>query len=621
MTRLILLIGLFLLHMSSDAQPFSSQKLPPQQVKPLGINDPLSAAPDWRPQMRSLRAPEKEAHEAFHEQKAAAQRAYQEAITSGPSPTPQRTAASLSPSFFKGYFTNTRDTGFPNDNSLAVNQDGSRIVSVVNLDISAYDGRGNELFSKSLEAFTPGTGTNQKYDPRVLYDPLRDRFVFTCLNGFEPAKSRVILAFSSTSRPEDPWHVYELDGNFELINQRDVWSDYPQCGLSEEELFVCVNLFSENASSPNSRAQGAGVWQIDLDSAYAGGTLQVQPHSLQGTFSLYPVQGGSGLYGPEFYFVDNNSSGSDNNIFVWKMTNTAENFGFFETPATFNASESYRLAPNAAQKGDTSVLLTLDSRIRHAYREGDYLVFAFHAQGKNRRSAIFLGQIKLSPIVLSFSQLEDQLIESEVFDYAYPSVAYGGCSSAAGRPSTFLFANVSSPNHYPGNAALHIDTTGEVSEPLLCIEGEAPLQRNMLPRLRWGDYTGISTPNPGEVWVAGYTTNAEGRNQTFVSQLFNGGCVAVPQPPSFDENRIVAYPNPATGEEISFLFELAEAGNYRARILDHLGRRIHVLVDAPLEAGEAWVSFNTSPLNNGVYHLVLEKEGGQVAHRKFVVAR
>jgi hypothetical protein len=534
----------------------------------------------------------------------------------------QRTSSSTSPTFYKGFLANTRDVGFPNDNGLAVNKDGSRVVSVVNLDISAYSGTGDSIFSMSINSFTPNTGTNQKYDPRILFDALNERFIFTCLNGFEPAKSRVIIAFSTTPNPEDPWHIYELDGNFELISQVDVWSDFPQCGLSRDELFITVNLFDKSANSQNVEAQGTGVWQIDLASGYGGGNLVVQPHSLQGTFSITPVHGDLEPYGPNFYFIDNNNRGQDKRIFIWEIDNNIANNGNFSFPTTLNSSFTYQFPPQlAAQKGDSTRLIVLDSRILSAYKHSNHLLFAFHARGNNRRPAVFLGDIRISPVALSFSIMETQLIESDVYDLGYPSITYGGCSAQDGSPSSFLMVNITSPDIYPGNAVIQIDTTGEPSEPTICIEGEAPLVRGSQVNLRWGDYTGISTNQSGEVWVSGYTTNSAGRNQTFVSQLFNGDCTTIPEPPSFEADRVIPFPNPSTSDQISFKFQISEEGSYVARVVDQTGRQVQYLIDEYLREGEAIVSLSTLPLNNGIYFLVVERNGERILGEKFVIGR
>jgi hypothetical protein len=103
--------------------------------------------------------------------------------------------------------------------------------------------------------------------------------------------------------------------------------------------------------------------------------------------------------------------------------------------------------------------------------------------------------------------------------------------------------------------------------------------------------------------------------------LFNEDCAEIPEPPSFDEDRVIPFPNPGTGDEISIKFEIAEEGRYTARVVDQTGRQIQYLIDEYLRDGEAVVGLSTLPLNNGVYFLVVEKNGARILTEKFVIAR
>jgi hypothetical protein len=49
-----------------------------------------------------------------------------------------------------------------------------------------------------------------KYDPRVIYDPKRDRFIIVFLNGFTDQTSFIYVAFSESNDPLGNWHLYTL---------------------------------------------------------------------------------------------------------------------------------------------------------------------------------------------------------------------------------------------------------------------------------------------------------------------------------------------------------------------------------------------------------------------------
>lgn len=622
MYRIISLLGvMFLLgQMFAQSREVIATKHPLLFVPKTSTVNPLDRQPDWYPQMRNT----DRLHQPHPAQKAIYQSRLEEIGSEGQSVGSQsitpnlRTSTSSSPLRYSGFPANVRDTGNPNDNDIAISKDGARIISVVNLDISAYDSAGSELFSKSLQAFSPDVGNNQKFDPRILYDPLHDRFIFVCLNGFNPTTTRVVLAFSSTNRPEDPWYVYGLNANVELITGVDVWADFPHIGITREELFVSVNLFNAD-----NEGQGTGVWQIGLESGYSGEDLVVQTHSLQGTFSISPVHGAVEPYGPNMYFVDNVSLGADNRIFLHEISNTIAENGQFNTVLTFT-DQSYRLSPGGRQKDVPIILMAGDCRIHSAYKIDNRIYFGFNARAGGK-AGIYFGTLKLSPIAPTFSSLDSELLFDDRFDMAYPSLAWGGCRNARGtQHATMMMVNISAPDTFPGNAVYQIDTLGDLSEPTVCGLGNrylGRLENNPDSVWRWGDYTGISSPTPGEVWVAGYTVTGAGRNQTIVSRVFNPDCAEIPQPPLpplIEETRVIPFPNPVNGM-LNFKVEIATSAMYRATIIDPTGRRIHTLIEGQLEAGTAEVSFNTEPLAAGIYILLLESNGDRVLYEKFVV--
>ena len=155
---------------------------------------------------------------------------------------------------------NSYDGSTPNDNDLAISNDG-KLVSVINSSIYIYDvDADSELVHFNLGDFADTLKLPQhKFDPKVIYDPKYDRFVIVFLNGSLDSTSKIILAFSKTNDPSGDWHLYALPGN--PVNN-DTWSDFPVVGMSEEELFIGINTF-KNGSENNSGFEEATFWQIE----------------------------------------------------------------------------------------------------------------------------------------------------------------------------------------------------------------------------------------------------------------------------------------------------------------------------------------------------------------------
>ncbi|MCZ2130366.1 MAG: hypothetical protein LC109_08870, partial [Bacteroidia bacterium] len=138
--------------------------------------------------------------------------------------------------------------GIPNDNNVAVSRSGW-VVSVLNTNIRVYNDTGKWLKNWSLEAFPrsvgndrPGSGVgilDRSYDPKIVYDDVANKFIIVYLEGSESSDTRIIVAFSKTDNPLEGWNVYELNGN---PFGGKTWSDFPVISLSEQDLYITVNI-------------------------------------------------------------------------------------------------------------------------------------------------------------------------------------------------------------------------------------------------------------------------------------------------------------------------------------------------------------------------------------------
>ena len=153
----------------------------------------------------------------------------------------------IKPSVTKG-FSNLTGGGAPNDNHVAVGNDG-KVIAVLNTVIRVYDSSGKQIQVWGLNNFTSGPGGNinidtfstltRTYDPRVLYCPDEDRYIVLFMHGTADSSSFIVTGFSSTSDPTDPWYVYKVPGK--AVNEK-IWSDYPIVSHNKEDLFLTLNL-------------------------------------------------------------------------------------------------------------------------------------------------------------------------------------------------------------------------------------------------------------------------------------------------------------------------------------------------------------------------------------------
>ena len=509
---------------------------------------------------------------------------------------------------------NSYGNSHPNDNNIAVGNDG-KTVSVINSNIKISSISGQFLKVYSLSVFAASIGGNEsKYDPVTTYDVLHDRFIIVFLNGDLSSTSKVIVAFSESNDPKGNWNIYVLNGN--AIGY--VWTDFPQIGISTQELFITGNMFSNSGQS-----QGSVIWQIELAGGYSGNSsLTVQKYTSNQYFSLHPVEGGINLQGPDFYLIRNNShpNPASNTFYIHKITNTIANGGTLSAPVILTSNKTYKVPPNAEQKGSYIQLETNDCRIQTSYIEHDNIYFAFNTANVFQPS-IYYGRIVLNTTNLNQSTVTAKYIYSSIYEYAYPSVAYGGATNPSGASSSLVFFNYTSLSHYPGNAAVFIDMNENISNLTVCKTGYNPTGQST--PWRWGDYTGASERhnNPGEVWVAGSYGGASNTTGTWISQL---ATVDVHNPIGINEMskenfiNVTAYPNPAI-DIINFSFDVSSTRVYTASVYDITGKLIKTIVNKKLKEGTAKIQFNTIPLNSGTYFIVIESENSVTWKKKFIV--
>lgn len=510
------------------------------------------------------------------------------------------------------YPGNTTGSGTPLDNHLAISK-GGYIVAVQNTNFGVYNTSGQQLQQKSLSTLAQGLGLNNtKYDPRVIYDPLHDRFIIVFLNGSSASSSHVIVGFSATNNPTGAWFMYALEGNLKdnIIVTEDVWTDYPSIGISTEELFITGNLFTDNGYF-----KGAGIWQIALNEGYTGATLNPTVY-VTTYFSLMPVTGATQPYGPDMYFIRNNI-GNGNQVHVHYMTNSAANGGVLNNPVTLPTTLNYSLPPDAPQNGTSLKLSTNDSRIQSAYLENNIIVYAFNI-GLNGRPSIYYGMIYLNSMGLNFAFADAIYITHPQYAIAFPSVVYAGCSSNDGNNS-LLFVDYSSANNYPGIGAFAVDAIGDYSDMAIAFEGNGPIGFGT-GTFRWGDYTGAALRQDGsnQIWAYGAIGNPIGINTPRLAQFSTQLCQTTPiQPPTQTPLQFNAYPSPFYNE-ITITFDVPKTCDVDVYILDVNGKILKNLVSDKLYAGHARFTMSLQELPKGIYFIQIIQGKQILANRKII---
>jgi hypothetical protein len=130
---------------------------------------------------------------------------------------------------------------FPPDTSGAVS--GSQIVQTLNSKLAVYNKAiPPALLCANSFATLTGYNTTTLFDPRVVYDPLWNRWVASVeafpLSGTD---QRMFLLISRTSNACGSWIVYNFDIN--TLNQATFFWDFPNLGMTQDAIIVTGNVF------------------------------------------------------------------------------------------------------------------------------------------------------------------------------------------------------------------------------------------------------------------------------------------------------------------------------------------------------------------------------------------
>lgn len=590
-------------------------KYPVQTAKLYRVVDLSKEGDDWYTSMKNSKiAPEPKVSVTKEEYIAQKLEANLRRDARKPQQSANKASTVQQPTLGTQFWGNTT-SGTPNDNDIAVN-DGGKVISVVNTSVWMFRASSNAaVVQKSLSQFVGGAADT--FDPTVLYDTDHNRFIVSFLSGSHTSTSRVYVAFSATSDPFGTWNVYWLTGD---IGGR--WPDFTHIGVSTKELFITANM----ANNGSTNVSSGGLWQVNKFNGYAGDSALTYTSYAFNETGFHPVQGGENLYGPDFYLVQTASVpfNPTKAVRIRQITNSMENNGTLSSATTLNSNLAYDLPPDAEQDGGQD-LSTNGSAVTTAYFENEKIQFACNSDDGTGQPGIYYGTVTISPIGLSFSSVTGQIVSYDSIQLGYPGLGYAGTDGMGGNRSVMMF-NFAGPNHYPGNACVYIDESGDVSDPLMLRYGLGAMQEggNEPGLNRWGDYANAAerTNNIGEVWIGGSLgKGGSNTNGCYISQVYAPGV----QPIAIEDELTTSstpavYPNPVV-EMLKFDYPIAKTGQYHAAVYDINGKVIADFGKKLLKRGEAYVTFSSSPLQSGTYFLRVSMDDVVVHSEKFVVAK
>lgn len=388
------------------------------------------------------------------------------------------------------------NTARPPDTQGAVGP--NHLVTTLNTQVRIQNRQGGILLTLSLEQFWSPLGSEDVFDPRILYEPYSNRWITCAVADRRSAASSLFLAVSTNSDPTGNWYFYRIDVDAANL----VWADYPTLGFNRSWIVVQVNMFGMGGSFNRSH-----IYAFSKSTAYSGGNLQYtyfSPNNIGGT-QLPAVtydETASEVYLVQMW--NGNVSGSGY-LRLYKIHGAvgAELFtavGFLSVPRTWDFTPPFD-EDFAPQLGTSARIQNNDARMGSVvYRNAS--IWAVHhvflpAGGAATRTAIQWWQIGTDASVIQFGRIDDS---SGAAFYAFASMAVNKYSDVLIGYTRFSASQYASAA-YSFRAAG--DPAGTVRSEVVFKSGEAPYVKPANNENRWGDYsnTVVDPTNDFDMWT------------------------------------------------------------------------------------------------------------------------
>lgn len=350
--------------------------------------------------------------------------------------------------------------GIPNDNTMAISN-GGKIVSAINSIVSMLDSDGTLLRTRSLSAITKGQlgFLDRCYDPKVLYDPIADRFILVFLQGSTSADTRIIVGFSLSNDPTEDWKFYQIDGK---PLGGTTWSDYPIIAHNKEDLYITVNLLRDNESWQEGFVQSF-IWQINKQDGYDGEELTQNlfydiEFNNKALWSICPVQPANDFEQTKMYFLSvRPGTASNDSVFLHTIDNTSKSGIAEHHLDVFTTGLDYGVPPSAFQPEVGFRLQTNDTRVLSATNyNGDIHYVQSTLIPEQLSSGIYHGVIK---DVEGNTTVSATYISDANLDLAYPSISFSGVENESLNSMLITFSH-SGENDYPGTSVIFHNSLG-----------------------------------------------------------------------------------------------------------------------------------------------------------------
>ncbi len=510
--------------------------------------------------------------------------------------------------------------GIPNDNTMAISN-GGFIISAINTTVTILNEQGERLAFRSLYGMTNRQLglLDRYYDPKVIYDPLSDRFILVFLEGSNSSDTRIVVGFTETNDPTKVWNFYALNGK---PLGGSTWSDYPIIGHNKTDLYITVNLLRDNESWQEGFVESF-IWQVNKQDGYDGNE-DLRQNLFSGinyndkpVWSICPVQPGLNFDQENMYFLSVRPDAKSNDtLFLHEVTNSTTSGEAQHKLKVLTTDIPYGVPPSAYQPIVGFKLQTNDTRVLSAvYHDNKIHYVQSSILTNDIRSGVYHGIISS---MNGIPEVKGKIIFSNELDFAYPSIVYAGETVSDNHSMLITFSHVGE-NDYAGTSAVYHNKSDGLesiySDVIRLKSGDSLINTFVADTAeRWGDYTDIQRKynEPGVVWLCGSYGDSLGRNNVWISKLkVKNGLIV--------KDKFLVYPNPVESSvEVSITFK--DDDQVTIQLIDVRGSVVKEILNEPVNKGNARFLLNTEELSSGIYFLtVYDQKGQKIDSQKIIV--
>lgn len=361
----------------------------------------------------------------------------------------------------------------------------NHVMVTLNTEVRIQDRNSSVISTVALSTFWDGFFDRRPFDPKILYDHMSARWMFTVMADPAFATSSVLIAVSQTSDPTGFWDIYRVDADASNLG----WADYPSIGYNKDWIVIQVNMFTVSGSDYT----GSNIYVFDKGDLYSGGSgLFTLFQDFSGGFSQVPAISYDDTLST-MYLIEN-WTGNEEGQGLLRLTTISGPVGgevYTQDVAFIPSTEVWADDPPhnnfAPQAGSSTGVMTNDARMQNAVNRngsiwGTHTIFL--PESAPTRSAVQWWEISPLGSVIQRGRIDDTTGNRY---YAFPSIAVNESDDALIGYSRFASDQFVSANYAfrAGGDPLNV-----LQDDTVLKEGEAKYVKMFgSGRNRWGDYS------------------------------------------------------------------------------------------------------------------------------------